>query len=742
MNEMFSQGGKGSTGILTNKQAIARHFGVKQSEVVYFSEGVNLNGYKVIYDKEAQRAYSLPADIASGTTATSLSSDAVLVHSAGSVDLGDLAVKRNQFVTLPNDFTSGATIKVKNELLTHNNVQYRWGGVLPKTVAPDSTPENSGNISPTTWISVGSNGLLEETNVALGDALITVKQPYVGAQSTTQHSYNSRVVSVDDFGAIGDDIAIDDVAFQKAVDSGAQFILLTAGKTYRLKNGVGITKSLTLSGYGAKIHYVAPDFNYNHCIRIGGPTQSVGDVSVLGVSIYCDSSYIRGDTGFGISIFKGYNTKIEDVTLTNIASAGIWVTDSDITYINKCTVVGNDADGIHISDGCSSFFVTNCYVRGCADDSIAVVSDIAGDGRIPVGGIIANNLVTDSVNGHAFVAIGCANVIWDSNVARGCNGPGFGSYFWHVTGTPADEDWVRNCKFTNNLIESCGINAANASGATGFFIGALKDCIVESNTIQGSPGSTTYSTPANCMLIANALNVQINNNTFHNSNKYGIHTLDSNTSYAASFSEIAIVNNTFDLIADAVIRINPNADIGSIHIVNNTLISSPFSGSATSSIYIGKTRANKLTIAGNKNTYSSSLGWGYDTATCTNVDAYSNKPVVKQTWTPNVSGQGGTVTPGVSTGTYWREGATLHFEATLNITATGGAQNIIFSLPTAANGSASIFATGRENTVGGKMLNGVADSTTTLRMINYDNSGSLSGITGATSISARGLYTV
>ena len=95
MNEMFSQGGKGSTGILTNKQAVARHFGVKQSEVVYFSVGVDLGGYKVIYDKETQRAYSLPADIAPpGTTAISLSA-AILVHSAGSVDLGELAVYRD-----------------------------------------------------------------------------------------------------------------------------------------------------------------------------------------------------------------------------------------------------------------------------------------------------------------------------------------------------------------------------------------------------------------------------------------------------------------------------------------------------------------------------------------------------------------------------------------------------------------------------------------------------------------------
>lgn len=101
MNEMFSQGGKGSTGILTNKQAIARKFGVKQNEVVYFSVGVDLSGYRVIYDKETQRAYSLPANIAPETIAISLSNAAVLVHSAGSVDLGELAVTREEYVTLP-----------------------------------------------------------------------------------------------------------------------------------------------------------------------------------------------------------------------------------------------------------------------------------------------------------------------------------------------------------------------------------------------------------------------------------------------------------------------------------------------------------------------------------------------------------------------------------------------------------------------------------------------------------------
>ena len=87
MNEMFSQGGKGSTGILTNKQAIARKFGVKQSEVLYAKPGAVLTGYKVVYDKVSQRSYALPSNLPAGATITSLT-DGILVHNTGTVDLG------------------------------------------------------------------------------------------------------------------------------------------------------------------------------------------------------------------------------------------------------------------------------------------------------------------------------------------------------------------------------------------------------------------------------------------------------------------------------------------------------------------------------------------------------------------------------------------------------------------------------------------------------------------------------
>ena len=198
MNELFSQGGKGSTGILTNKQAVARHFGVKQSEVVYFSVGAVLNGYKVIYDKKLQRAYSLPAGIGSGVTSVSLSPSGVLVHSAGSVDLGALAVTREEYVTLPGSFITGVTVNSKNELVVFTDGKYRWDGALPKEVTAGTTPETSGGVGLGAWQRVGVGVLRADLAAPGGVNLVNgaLSQADLTLQSITKiPSYvNSNVV--------------------------------------------------------------------------------------------------------------------------------------------------------------------------------------------------------------------------------------------------------------------------------------------------------------------------------------------------------------------------------------------------------------------------------------------------------------------------------------------------------------------------------------------------------------------
>lgn len=227
MNEMFSQGGKGSTGILTNKQAVARHFGVKQSEVVYFSVGALLTGYKVIYDKVSQRAYSLPADIGSGVTAVSLSPAGVLVHSAGSVDLGALAVTREEYVTLPGSFDTGVTVNTKNELVVFTDGKYRWDGALPKEVPAGSTPASTGDIGIGAWVAIGNTALKAELKESDGVALIggiaveldtfanlgtnTTEEGRLVTTKTASGIYNEYAV-VPNTGSTGDGVVIIDRA--------------------------------------------------------------------------------------------------------------------------------------------------------------------------------------------------------------------------------------------------------------------------------------------------------------------------------------------------------------------------------------------------------------------------------------------------------------------------------------------------------------------------------------------------
>lgn len=247
----------GSTSIEVNKQSIARYFGVKQSEVIYFAAGVDLGGYKVIYDKAQQRAYSLPAGISAGTTATSLSSAGVLVHSAGSVDLGVLAVSREEFITLPGTFSTGATINTHNELLTHDGLQYRWEGTLPKVVPANSTPVTSGGIGSNAWMYTGVLGLkqqLASDAATLGDFLVATKQPFSGAKLQTVHSKLAQVISVLDFnGVVGDGVNDDTAGIQAAVDAtpwGGTLIVPTPNSMYKISSAIIINKPIKIVGDG------------------------------------------------------------------------------------------------------------------------------------------------------------------------------------------------------------------------------------------------------------------------------------------------------------------------------------------------------------------------------------------------------------------------------------------------------------------------------------------------------------
>lgn len=154
MKDLFAQG-RGSTAIEVNRQSIARDFGVRTSQVAYFKVGIDVSLYRVLFDSLTQRAYYLPSNIASGTTAVSLSTAGVLTHSAGSVDLGEYAAKRGEYFHTGFAFGNTYTLETHNQTILFGAGRYRWAGALPKQMTATDNPINAGGIKPGAHLLIG-----------------------------------------------------------------------------------------------------------------------------------------------------------------------------------------------------------------------------------------------------------------------------------------------------------------------------------------------------------------------------------------------------------------------------------------------------------------------------------------------------------------------------------------------------------------------------------------------------------
>lgn len=336
MKDMFAQGGSGSAGIKTNKQAVARHFGVKQSEITYFSVGAVLSGYKVIYDKETQRAYSLPTDLDSGVTAVSLSTAGVLVHSSGSVDLSALAVSREEYVTLPGSFDTGVTVNTKNELVVSTNGKYRWDGALPKYVPDNSTPETTGGIAAGAWVGIGDASLRLNLKNPGGDKLI-------GSSHST--------------GSIFDDYSIKAKVFPltnvyPSMTNAQINTILSAGGAVYFNEGTYTVSSINDTfklGQNSRVY-----FHPNALLKAGA-----NGVTVLrGSSLDVSSTFIRN--------CKVYAPRVETVGFNNCIGIHMYSarnnTNIDDAWVNMGTGTGNT--GIRVEFLSYGIILTNPEVLG------------------------------------------------------------------------------------------------------------------------------------------------------------------------------------------------------------------------------------------------------------------------------------------------------------------------------------------------------------------------------------------
>lgn len=233
-------------------------------------------------------------------------------------------------------FSKGGTLGSKKDVAIYeeDGTFYTWEGSYPKSVEAGSTPETSGGVGPSAWVSVGDASLRGELQGNNGASLIGYKKPYEGAIRRLSSEYFNQEINIDDFGAKGDALLPNgDKNPNRTDDSDAiQKAIVQAW----LNGGVKITATPSKSYYVAKTIYTlatdskAPDayiskfknrrmqvFDFQGARFIGRDDTS--DIT----NSFMESGYLKQDMSIG-TVFGGapelhltYGTSICNVELNN-----------------------------------------------------------------------------------------------------------------------------------------------------------------------------------------------------------------------------------------------------------------------------------------------------------------------------------------------------------------------------------------------------------------------------------------
>jgi hypothetical protein len=372
-----------------------------------------------------------------------------------------------------------------------------------------------------------------------GSSLVGFLQAGSGAVVRTAQSKMRDVVSVKDFGAVGDGVADDTVAIQAALDavSGTGLILLIPPSTsfYRITSALYPKSFTTVYGYGAEIKNSGTSiFNMIWALGTdGGPYLT--DISIFGLSVDCNGTYLdSGGSGIGGSYCN--NLRIKDCIVKNAWLQGIffarggrncWISDN---YVERAW-----GDGIHIGDQYTgntleNVWITDNDVYNCFDDGIGVTGgahlvwvtgnnvdtvtaaagiDLSGCYQTYVQGNYVTNYGQIGIRVQRFNASQCFDIEIVDNIV---DGPPVNQAAINLFG-PNNTDVST---FANNPITVRGNRVKNVTntGSYGIFVTGAGMVTIEDNFIEGNKQGIVLSGLPATSTVGPIVNCKIRNNRF------------------------------------------------------------------------------------------------------------------------------------------------------------------------------------------------------------------------------------
>jgi len=412
-------------------------------------------------------------------------------------------------------------------------------------------------------------------------------QSGTGAVTRTALAKMREIISVADFGAVGDGVTDDSAAIQLAATAAAGRSLYFPGGTYGVTTTITLPAGITVYGDGVGVSTIK---------KLGSGTANVfyglnvSNIIVRDLSFYGNSQSSASGNGLAIwiaqdssAIETGHDYQIADCRFDNFkGDYWIYFTNDSATYEMTGVYVENNYFNSMTGNarGGSNLGIPSACVWVQGSTAGANVTDI----------VIQDNIANCTyIKTFASLFQGSKRAVISANIVNQCGtdaqiSDNAGAYAF-IAYDSSGLNLVENVVFSDNIVN--GVRSIGIYGA------AAQDLRIVGNKINNQTDANITNLPKGGICLNACRNVVVSSNQIDNCAKYGVQWQPYDV---ASSSKIIIDGNSIASCEYAVKLYSFTADSGDVSVTDNVLVANTYGIELET---IGAVNINKLVIDSN-----------------------------------------------------------------------------------------------------------------------------------------------